>query len=108
MKAYARVGFRTENLSPINVMEGFTLRKKLALSGPDGPIKLEVHANVALPEPEIEYSTENQRSLVGMGDIEVNIEEMNLVPCDNLKLFVVKLTQMTKDDFAKNFYIGGT
>lgn len=79
MKAYARVGFRTEHLSPINVMEGFTLRKKLPLSGTDGPIKLEVRANVALPEPEIEYSTENQRSLVGMGDIEVNIEELNLL-----------------------------
>jgi hypothetical protein len=79
MKAYARVGFRTERLSPINVMEGFTLRKKVPLSGSDGPIKLEIKANVALPEPEIEYSTENQRSLVGMGDIEVNIEELNLL-----------------------------
>jgi len=79
MKAYARVGFRTERLSPINVMEGFTLRKKVPLSGNNGPIKMEIKANVALPEPEIEYSTENQRSLVGMGDIEVNIEELNLL-----------------------------
>lgn len=79
MKAYARVGFRTERLSPINVMEGFTLRKKVPLSGPNGPIKIEIKANVALPEPEIEYSTENQRSLIGMGDIEVNIEELNLL-----------------------------
>jgi hypothetical protein len=79
MKAYARVGFRTERLSPINVMEGFTLRKRVPLSGPNGPIKMEIKANVALPEPEIEYSTENQRSLIGMGDIEVNIEELNLL-----------------------------
>jgi hypothetical protein len=77
MKAYARVGFQTGLLSPINVMEGFTLRKKVPLSGPNGPIKMEIKKyNVALPEPEIgEYSTENQRSLIGMGDIEVNIEE---------------------------------
>ena len=78
-KAYARVGFRTERLSPINVMEGFTLRQTVPLSGPKGPIKMEIKANVALPEPEIEYSTENQRSLIGMGDIEVNIEEVNLL-----------------------------
>lgn len=78
-KAYARVGFRTERLSPINVMEGFTLLKQLPLDGNHGHVKLEVKANFALPEPEIEYSTETQRSLVGMGDIEVNIEELNLV-----------------------------
>ena len=78
-KAYARVGFRTERLSPINVMEGFTILKQLPLDGNKGHIKLEVKANFALPEPEIEYSTETQRSMVGMGDIEVNIDELNLV-----------------------------
>lgn len=78
-KAYARVGFRTERLSPINIMEGFTVSQELPLDGSNGHIKLEVRANFALPEPEIEYSTETQRSLVGMGDIEVNIEELNLL-----------------------------
>lgn len=78
-KAYARVGFRTERLSPINVMEGFTLMKRLPLDGNKGNVKLEVKANFALPEPEIEYSTETQRSLVGMGDIEVSIDELNLL-----------------------------
>lgn len=78
-KAYARVGFRTERLSPINIMEGFTLLKQLPLDGTRGNVKLEVKANFALPEPEIEYSTESHRSLVGMGDIEVNIDELNLV-----------------------------
>jgi len=78
-KAYARVGFRTERLSPINIMEGFTLLKQLPLDGNRGNVKLEVKANFALPEPEIEYSTESHRSLVGMGDIEVNIDELNLV-----------------------------
>ena len=78
-KAYMRVGFRTERLAAINVMEGFTLLKQVPLDGQAGNIKLEVRANFALPEPEIEYSTESQRSLVGMGDIEVNLEELNLL-----------------------------
>lgn len=78
-KAYVRVGFRTERLSPINVMEGFSLVKQVPLDGNNGHVKLEVKANFALPEPEIEYSTETQRSLVGMGDIEVGIEELNLI-----------------------------
>ena len=78
-KAYVRVGFRTERLAPINVMEGFTLMKQVPLDGNAGHVKLEVKANVALPEPEIEYSTETQRSLIGMGDIEVSIDELNLV-----------------------------
>jgi hypothetical protein len=79
MKAYARVGFRTERLSPINMVEGFTLRQQLPLDGTNGHVKLEVKANFALPEPEIEYSTESHRSLIGMGDMEVNIEELNLL-----------------------------
>lgn len=79
MKAYARLGFRTERLSPINVVEGFTLMKQLPLDGTQGHVKLEVKANFAFPEPEIEYSTENNRSFVGMGDIEVNIDELNLL-----------------------------
>lgn len=78
-KAYVRVGFRTERLAPINVMEGFTMMKQVPLDGTAGHVKLEVKANVALPEPEIEYSTETQRSLIGMGNIEVSIEELNLV-----------------------------
>mmetsp|Transcript_9215 Transcript_9215/g.17594 ORF Transcript_9215/g.17594 Transcript_9215/m.17594 type:complete len:382 (-) Transcript_9215:110-1255(-) len=78
-KAYARVGFRTERLAPINMMEGFTLMKQVPLDGSAGHIKLEIKANFALPEPEIEYSTESNRSIVGMGNIEVSIEELNLV-----------------------------
>lgn len=79
MKAYARLGFRTERLSPINVVEGFTMVRQLPLDGNYGHVKLEVKANFAFPEPEIEYSTENHRSFVGMGDIEVNIDELNLL-----------------------------
>jgi hypothetical protein len=81
-KAYVRVGFRTEQQSSpmmINVMEGFSIIKHIPLDGVNGQVKLEVKANFALPEPEIEYSTETHRSLVGMGDIEVGIEELNLL-----------------------------
>jgi hypothetical protein len=74
-----RVGFRTERLTPIDVVEGFSILKRLPLDGSGGNLKLEVKANVALPEPEIEYSTEAQRSLIGMGDIEVSIDELNLL-----------------------------
>ena len=53
--------------------------KQFPLDGNQGHVKLEVKANFALPEPEIEYSTEIQRSVIGMGDIEINIEELNLL-----------------------------
>jgi len=78
-KAYARLGFRTERLSPINVVEGFTGKWMIPLDRPENKVKLEVKANFAFPEPEIEYSTENSRTLVGMGDIEVSLDELNLV-----------------------------
>ena len=61
------------------VVDGFTLQKRIPLDGTSGNVKLEVKANFAFPEPEIEYSTETQRSLVGMGDIEVSIDELNLL-----------------------------
>lgn len=78
-KAYVRMGFRTERLSPIDVVEGFTLQKEVPLDGPDGHVKLQIKANFALPEPEIEYSTEIHRSLIGMGDIQISIDELNLL-----------------------------
>ena len=80
-QAYARVGLRTERLSPINVVDGITILKRIPLDGiRTGNVKLEVKANVALPQPEIEYSTETQRrSLTGVGDIEVNIDELNML-----------------------------
>jgi len=67
MKAYARLGFRTEQLSPFNIVEGLTLREKFPLDGNNGHVKLEIKANVAFPQPEIKYSTENRGSFVGMG-----------------------------------------
>ena len=65
--------------SVFQVMDGFTLQKRIPLDGTSGNVKLEVKANFAFPEPEIEYSTETQRSLVGMGDVEVSIDELNLL-----------------------------
>lgn len=79
LKAYARLGFRTERISPINVYEGFTFIKRIPLDGKNENIKLEIKANFALPEPEIEYSTENHRTFVGLGDVEVNVDELNLL-----------------------------
>mmetsp|Transcript_22724 Transcript_22724/g.32565 ORF Transcript_22724/g.32565 Transcript_22724/m.32565 type:complete len:254 (-) Transcript_22724:1052-1813(-) len=82
-KAYIRLGFRSERLSPINLAEGFTVIKQLPLDGQQGHVKLEFKANVAVPQPEIEFSTENRKGSlihgVGMGDVEVNIEELNLL-----------------------------
>jgi len=79
-KAYARFGFRQERLSAINVVEGFTLLRQVNLDGPKGHVKMEVKANFAFPEPEIEYSTERGgNGLVGMGDIEINVDEVNLL-----------------------------
>jgi hypothetical protein len=79
LKAYARFGFRTERISPINVYDGFTLTRCLPLDGKNERIKLEVKARFALPEPEIEYNTEASGLLVGLGDVEVNIDELNLL-----------------------------
>ena len=46
----------------------YASQKKVPLSGPNWPIEIEIKANVALPEPEIEYSTENYNHhlLIGM------------------------------------------
>ena len=108
-KAYPRVGFRTERLTPINIMEGFTLQKQVPLDGPGGHVRLQVKANFALPEPEIEYSTETQRSLVGMGDIELQIAGQQpfaiLIGVQAFEaivgLVVVKAKQISKEQFAE-------
>lgn len=60
-------------------MEGFALQKQFNLDGNKGNIKLELKGSVALPEPELEYSTESSRFLTGLGDIDINLEEANLV-----------------------------
>lgn len=49
-KAYARLGFRTERLSPINVVEGFTLLRQLPLDGPEGKIfAVFIHSHIFSP-----------------------------------------------------------
>lgn len=78
-KAYARLGFRTEQLSPINFMDGFMMTKRMSFDGNKGKVKLETKTKLRFPQPEIEYSTENHKSITGTGDIEVNLQELNLL-----------------------------
>ena len=48
-----RLGFRTERIQPLNLKDGVTLRRRLPLDGTEGHAKLEVRANLCLPEPEV-------------------------------------------------------
>ena len=120
-----RLGFRTERIQPLNLKDGVTIRRRLPLDGSEGHAKLEVRANLCLPEPEvrqgppgclsrrpagssagwegtkeeaattegwqeglrlgaslvswqIEYSTDKKRLIMGTGDIQVSIDELNL------------------------------
>lgn len=80
--AYAKFGFRTERIAPLNIKEGFSLKKKLHLDGSRGHAKLEVVARVALPEPEIRFSTDGDTSrgmVAGMGDVQIAFDELNLL-----------------------------
>lgn len=52
-RSYARLGFRTERIQPLNLKDGVTLRRRLPLDGTEGHAKLEVRANLCLPEPEV-------------------------------------------------------
>jgi len=65
-------------LQPLNLKDGVTLRRRLPLDGTEGHAKLEVRANLCLPEPEIEYSTDKKRLIMGTGDIQLSIDELNL------------------------------
>ncbi|CAM9165804.1 unnamed protein product [Chrysoparadoxa australica] len=80
--AYAKFGFRTESIRPLNVKEGFSLCKRFPLDGNSGHTKLELVASVALPEPEIQFSTDGDHSrgvVAGMGDVQVGLDELNLL-----------------------------
>ncbi|CAM9682852.1 unnamed protein product [Phaeothamnion confervicola] len=80
--AHARFGLRTERIAPLNVKDGFSLSGKLPLDGTNGHAKLEVVTRVALPEPEIQFSTDGDMSravVIGMGDVHVGIDELNLL-----------------------------
>lgn len=68
----------THRLQPLNLKDGVTLRRRLPLDGTEGHAKLEVRANLCLPEPEIEYSTDKKRLIMGTGDIQLSIDELNL------------------------------
>lgn len=83
-KMYARFGFRTEkNAGPLNIIDGIDLVKKLPLDGSDGHAKLEVKCRVAFPQPDIEFDGERSdrenEVIVGMGDLEIDVDEVNLL-----------------------------
>ena len=79
MQAYAKVGFRPEKIRPLNIYDGFRVSKRLPLDGKRERIKLELKARLALPEPEVGFSTETSKILVGLGDVEMTLEELNLL-----------------------------
>ena len=77
-----RLGFRTERGDTLDLPRGFRFTRALPLDGRDGHAKVEVKANIAVPEPEVEWGTGADRErgqVVGMGDVEVGVEEINLV-----------------------------
>lgn len=78
-----RMGLRSERSRAWNALtDGYTLLQQIPLDK-NQHLSLQVQANVKLPEPEIEYSTERsdggRRSLVGMGDVHVTIQELNVL-----------------------------
>ncbi|GMI43567.1 hypothetical protein TeGR_g6596 [Tetraparma gracilis] len=81
--ASARFGFRTERGSkPLSLVDGFELRRLFALDGRDGHAKVEARMTFKFPEPDFELSTERtlaRKHLVGMGDVSVGVEEINLL-----------------------------
>mmetsp|Transcript_15603 Transcript_15603/g.47175 ORF Transcript_15603/g.47175 Transcript_15603/m.47175 type:complete len:237 (-) Transcript_15603:144-854(-) len=83
-KMSARFGFRTEqNGGGINVVDGVDVVKKVPLDGADGHAKLELKVRVAFPQPDLAYDADSVRDdqsqvFVGMGDLEVDVDEVNL------------------------------
>lgn len=96
----ARFGFRTEqNTNSRNIVDGIDLVKRVPLDGSEGHAKLEVKLRVAFPQPDIQLDggkkadrgTAGQSAslkpdkssgndvYVGMGDLEIDVEELNLL-----------------------------
>ena len=65
----------------MNIVDGVNLEKKIPLDGADGHAKLEVKLRVAFPQPDVSLDREKSESgavYVGMGDLEVDVDEINL------------------------------
>jgi len=89
----ARFGFRTEqNANARNIVDGVDLVKRLPLDGSEGHAKLEVKLRVAFPQPDIQLdggkksdreTSDSANSpndvYVGMGDLEIDVDELNLL-----------------------------
>jgi len=78
-RSYARCGFRTERVTPVNVQEGFSIRRKVPLDGSNGHAKLEVRTTMRLPDPEVEFSSDKKHFFLGTGDVQVSLDELNLM-----------------------------
>lgn len=70
------LGFGTDQITAIS--NGLGVRKRFPVDK-NGNVKLEVKAKVVLPTPEIEFSTRTSRSVVGVTDVELTVEELNLL-----------------------------
>ena len=87
-KMSARFGFRTEQTaSTLNIVDGIDVVKKLPLDGNEGHAKLEFKVRVAFPQPDFAVDTPiantkkdsfDNEVYVGMGDLEVDVDEVNL------------------------------
>jgi len=80
LRTSCRFGFRTESQGAINIVDGVDLVKRLPLDGADGHAKLEVKLRVAFPQPDlnVENFGDAGNVYVGMGELEVDVDEMNL------------------------------
>lgn len=80
MRTSCRFGFRTESQGAINIVDGVDLVKRLPLDGQDGHAKLEVKLRVAFPQPDlnVENFGDEGNVYVGMGELEIDVDEMNL------------------------------
>ena len=61
-------------------MDGVDLVKRLPLDGQDGHAKLEVKLRVAFLQPDlnVENFGDEGNVYVGMGELEIDVDEMNL------------------------------
>jgi len=76
--AYYRCGFRTETIMPINLKKGVVIKKRFSITRGD-TVQLEYKANINLPEPNLEYSYNDNQVVVGLGDVKLSLDELNVI-----------------------------
>ena len=71
-----KFGVRNEAVNNVDILSGLRFEKNIGLTS---NAKVQVKSNVRLPEPEVEFFGVGEgRRLVGMGDVEVAVEEVNV------------------------------